>query len=968
MPSPKTNAADEWLSNEQWAAALQLFAELVDGANPTRVIARQRDDGVRNALENLWRQHLLAEKARFLEDQITLVNDRSGSGGPSVFQPGQILAGRFAILRLLGRGGMGEVYLADDQRLSETVALKTVKREFAKEKDKRDRFLSEIQNSRRVTHPNVCRIFDLFEHDGVPFFSMEYVAGPSLNEVLAAGPLNPERAQSIALQMAEGLWAAHRNSILHCDLKPANILLTGSGKNERAVITDFGLARALGRPDPHGHSQTIAGTPPYIAPELLVGRPPTVRSDIYAFGKVLKGMLPDNKLALECSDSDPDKRPQSMEQVLRELRGSPSRRSWLVAALVGAAGVGLYVYDYSRPRIPLGSRQRVVVNGFKPESGDVPKIVRNLVIMALRQCPLLSVVGDRPYASSGRASLFTAGSALPLPDLLSSLRESKANLAIDGDVENHGRGLRLVLNVYEPVTKTPRYTTTVEVPSRKQLVQLAELAATDLRVSGFGESGMHSSYMPLEQITTSSTEALDYYFQAVFAYERSNAVSPLVLLEQALKLDPEFVLAHHYRAIVLASYGLTQAAEVSAEKAFSRRMRVAERERNWIDAVYYILTGSWEESATALQKNTTLFPDEAVFERHFAFTLTRLGRYDEAIPHNRRAVELDPFSDNNRSELLVNLAEANRIEECFAELENLDAGGQKPSLVHRTLTLAYLQTGDYGKSVSECQLLAQGAKERESWARLLNLAPLVMLGRFTEAIQSIEGDLAADSVHPELEREEIRMYMRHNALGQLRRLIGEPSLAAQEAEFLTHLPPVGANLIPLREGCALGADLNDSAIIQQGLERLVEIARRWPSSHSQSAVWLTEAMLKQLKSDAGATELFSKAKGTWPDPINLFYTARWEGNIGLLDAQLATLLELERLRGKVYKHHFAGFVVLGWLEQARCLQKLSRFEDSSRTYEKVLKHWGTSQAAHTDLIRQTRKELDAVRIRKEARS
>jgi tetratricopeptide (TPR) repeat protein len=610
----------------------------------------------------------------------------------------------------------------------------------------------------------------------------------------------------------------------------------------------------------------------------------------------------------------------------------------------------------------LGSRQRVIVNGFKPESGDTPKIVRNLLIMALRQSPLLSVIGDRTYLASDGSTLVNAGVALPLASLLASSRAEKVNLAIDGSVQNAGQGLQLVVNVYDPIAATPRYTASVAVPDRRDLVHLAELAAADLRVSAFGESGMHSTYVPLEQVTSSSPEAVDYYFRAVFAYEKSDATSALVLLDQALEIDPSFALAHHYRALTLTTQRMMEAAQESEEKAFAQRLRVTERERNWIDSQYFNITGAWMESAAALQKNTVLFPDEAVFERQLAFALTRLGRYEEAIPHNRRAVELDPFSDNNSSELLMNLAEANRVDECLAEARKFQSAGRTPSLIHSELALAYLQEGDYGRSLSECRLFEGGITERETWARLLSLPPLIMSGRFAEAVQLIEGDLALDSARPAGDREGSRTYMRRSALGQLQRLRDEPDLAAEQAEFLVRLPAVGANLIHLREGCALAFELNEVALAEQGLSRLRELAAKWPSEHSQSAVWLNQAMLKDLQNEKAAAGLFAAAKGAWPDPINLFYIARWEGKTNLLEAQLASLAEFERLRGKVFKHHFAGLVVLGWLEQAKCLQRLSRFDESLRMYKRVLEHWAGPQAAGS-FIRQVRTEMDQLKRR-----
>ena len=233
-------------SNEQWVIVQRLFEEMLDSADPSKFIAKQSDAVIREALAKLWAQHQQAEREGFLEQQITLVKELTASQPPGfTFQTGQVLAGRFAILRLLGTGGMGEVYLADDRRLQETVALKTLRAELEAFPENRERFLDEVRRARQVTHPNVCRIFDIFQHEGLSFYSMEYVAGATLAEVLKSGQIKAERARQIADQAAAGLGAAHGNGVLHCDFKPANVILTGSGKSERAVVTDFGLALAV---------------------------------------------------------------------------------------------------------------------------------------------------------------------------------------------------------------------------------------------------------------------------------------------------------------------------------------------------------------------------------------------------------------------------------------------------------------------------------------------------------------------------------------------------------------------------------------------------------------------------------------------------------------------------------------------------------------------------------------------------
>jgi tetratricopeptide (TPR) repeat protein len=950
------------LSNEQWALVQSLFNDMLDSADPLQFINGQSQDNVREALENLWRQHKQAETRGFLEEQITLVKELGLPNGSLTFQPGQMLAERFAVLRVLGSGGMGEVYLADDRRLTEMVALKTIKTELAKDRESRARFLNEVRRARQVTHPNVCRIFDLFEHDGLPFYSMEYLAGATLAEVLAAGQMKPERARQIAVQTAEGLWTAHRNGILHCDFKPANVILTGSGKSGRAVITDFGLALALAGSGVASEVKATAGTPFYMAPEVLAGDWPAIRSDVYAFGKVLDELLPGHRLVARCTAPSPNDRPESMEQVVNDLRGGSTRRTWILGSVVAAAtSMGaVYLRDRWRPRIPLGSRQRVRVNGFTPNDAEAAKAVRTLMMMALRQSPLLSVVGDRGYLAGDGATIVKAGFALPLVDLLATARNEKANLVIDGRLEERGQGLRLLVTVYDIEKNGARYRTEVAVRGKHGVVQLAELAATNLRKEAFGESAFHSGYRALDQVTSSSPAAVDLYFQAVFHYEKTDALSALTLLDQAIALDPNFVLAHHYKALALSSQWMMESAQASSEKAFSMRGRVTERERNWIESQYYNIIGAWTESAGALRKNTVLYPDEAVFERQLAFALMRLGQYGEAIPHSRRAVDLDPFSENNTSELLVNLAEAGNIDDCFNESKTLASSGRSPNLLQYDIGLAYLQKGDYAQAETEFAQFGNGNSARGSWSRLSIPIALIMSGRFIEAMEMLEGDLALDSAKLPAYREESRTYKRRAWLGELKRLTDKPGSAAEQAEELVSLRPLACNLLPLREGALLALELKELRLAQMGLDRLSSVAAAWPSAHSQGAVWLTRAVLGEVQGDAASKDLFAKAKGAWADPLNLFFIARWEGSAGLLETQLASLKELDRLRGKIFKHHFAGLAVLGWLEQAKCLQKMALFAESLRLYDRVAEHWSNPQAAGSTMDQ-------AIRERKELR-
>ena len=210
------------------------------------------------------------------------VPSRSGASAGQDFSPGAVIAGRYRIVSQLGRGGMGVVYRAEDLTLGQTVALKFLNPSMATNPAWLARFRNEVRLAREVTHPCVCRMYDIGEDDDKHFLTMEYVDGEDLDSLIARiGRLPREKAVDIARQLCIGLAAAHGVGVLHRDLKPANVMLDGRGL---VRLTDFGLA-AL--PEQIKAGEIRAGTPAYMAPEQIAGREVTVQSDIYALGLVL---------------------------------------------------------------------------------------------------------------------------------------------------------------------------------------------------------------------------------------------------------------------------------------------------------------------------------------------------------------------------------------------------------------------------------------------------------------------------------------------------------------------------------------------------------------------------------------------------------------------------------------------------------------------------------------------------------
>ncbi|HEX4826233.1 MAG TPA: serine/threonine-protein kinase [Candidatus Polarisedimenticolaceae bacterium] len=266
----------------------------------------------------------------------TEISAQTPISAPRAFTPGTMLAGRYRIVAFVGRGGMGEVYRADDLRLGEAVALKFLPEDVAADPGRRKRFDDEVRLARTIAHPNVCRVYDVGESDGRTFLTMEYVDGEDLVSLLRRiGRLPPAKGVEIARQLCAGLAAAHERGVLHRDLKPANVMIDGRG---HAKITDFGLAVAETEEAGDG-----AGTPAYMSPEQLAGKPATARSDLYALGLVLYEVFT-GKRALEAAtlaewrsahaSSIPSKPslhvpeldPAAEQAMLRCLEKDPARR------------------------------------------------------------------------------------------------------------------------------------------------------------------------------------------------------------------------------------------------------------------------------------------------------------------------------------------------------------------------------------------------------------------------------------------------------------------------------------------------------------------------------------------------------------------------------------------------------------------------------------------------------------------
>jgi tetratricopeptide (TPR) repeat protein/tRNA A-37 threonylcarbamoyl transferase component Bud32 len=367
---------------------------------------------------------------------------RSSLSEAGTFLPGDLLANRFRITRFIAKGGMGEVFEAEDLELHEHIALKTISADRLTDARAAERFRREVHLARKITHPNVCRTYDVFKSSDprsnreVTFVTMELLKGETLADVLRQrGSLPLPEVERILRQVGSGLSAAHRAGVVHRDFKSRNIVLVGEGENaeSRAVVTDFGVALDVMSVDTTlaltSDKLQIVGTPAYMAPEQLTGGPVTVRSDLYAFGVVLFEMLtgvlpfraetpaatalkrlsesppdprsyveqiPDGWVAMvmKCLARDPSDRFGSIDSALAALGGRGLEHAWewrrigvFVLAGIAVAALGVLLVsmiggDFPRTQPGENPRTTVALLGFRNLTADVEQ---NYISTVLRE-------------------------------------------------------------------------------------------------------------------------------------------------------------------------------------------------------------------------------------------------------------------------------------------------------------------------------------------------------------------------------------------------------------------------------------------------------------------------------------------------------------------------------------------------------------------------------------------------------
>ncbi|MBS1819312.1 MAG: protein kinase [Acidobacteria bacterium] len=632
-----------------------------------------------------------------------------------VFKPGEVFAGRYRMVTLLGRGGMGDVWRADDLVLETPVALKLI---TSTGEAARAQIIREVRLARQITHPAVCRVFDVGEDAGVVFFSMELVNGEDLATLLRrVGRLTTERVMEIARQLCAGLAAAHAQGVLHRDLKPANILVDNHG---RAIITDFGIA--IERED--GPQQQLIGTPGYMAPEQLTpGATLTECTDIYALGLILYELvvgqhpfnnrlsrsaeppLPSSRVTgvdprlerviLQALKVDPRDRPQSAAAMVEALGDQPSgaqvvppaERHVSLPLLAGAAALVLVlavvaVWFFREPRgQTLSEQDTIVLADFANTTGDpvFDGALKVALAVALEQSPFLKVFPDDRMRETLRL-MGRAPDTIVTRDVAREIaRREQLKALLTGSIAGLGRNFVLALEAVNAETGDVMAREQVEAGSKEEVLGALQGAAARLREK-LGESlaSVQAFDVPLARATTSSLEALHAYSLALDNGSLNPRLEAIPHLRRALELDPQFALAMALLATVYSNTGQTALAPEYARRAYDLRDRVSERERFFIAYRYHRdATQDWSQALELSRSWTATYPREAFAFNSLGQSLLRFGQYEQALAPLRESIRLDAKFEPPYSNLAASLMALGRYDDATAVLQ--EASGARIS-------------------------------------------------------------------------------------------------------------------------------------------------------------------------------------------------------------------------------------------------------------------------------------------------
>jgi len=745
----------------------------------------------------------------------------------------------YEILSLIGRGGMGEVWLAHDTILDRRVAVKFLPESLQADPAPRERFQREAKAAAALDHPFICQIYETGEDRGRGFIVMEYVEGRSLGDVMAAGPVPIRYALKIVSEIAEALEVAHAHGIVHRDLKPANILCTPQGHSK---VMDFGIAKRIaGGPEAPAATLTqgpmtargmIIGTIEYMSPEQAKGLDVDGRSDIFSLGIILYELLsgknpfarptPVETLSALIKDVPPPAviQPKTVGPELQHIlkkslaknpadryaqagefaadiqkvrddvsgRGGIFSRRWQVAAALSAAAVltvalvGRFVLAPGRtkPR-PVPAPKTVLVADFENTTGDAVfnGAVEQALILGMEDAPFINIYKREDARRKAGQLDANAGGRLDVELGRLVCRSEGIPVLITGSIGMEKPGTYLLkTRVLDPVSAQVILEKEKTVGKKADVPSAAAGLALPICQALGGREYSGARDLAEETFTTSSLEAMSAYSRAQELMKTGRDEEAIGEFKKALAADPGFGRAYSGLTAVYFNAGERQKAEESHKMALARIDSMTEREKFRTRGLWYLVSGNYPKAIEEYGGLIARFPADQAGRLNLAIATFYIREMAKAVEMEKEFIKLYPGNINGYYNLSWYALAAGDFALAVDQAEKSIGINPRYQKAYISGALAELAQGRN----AECAAWYRKLAAIDSWGASLAAAGLsdldLFLGRPRDAAEKLEAGIAADARDKRPDREADKWIM----LGEARIALGLKTQAADAAE------------------------------------------------------------------------------------------------------------------------------------------------------------------------------------------
>ncbi len=718
---------------------------------------------------------------------------------PSSGQP----LSHFTILEPLGKGGMGEVFLAKDTILDRKVALKFLSETSLQDPSARQRFLREAKSAAALDNPFICQVYETGEVDGEPFIAMEFIDGESLAERLRRGPLSLDEALQAACEIAEALKAAHEHGIAHRDLKPANIMLAANG---HAKVMDFGLAKQVafyGKVDSEGETAltdhltatgTAIGTLAYMSPEQLRAEPLQPSSDVFSFGVVLFEMLtgahpfsrpssaetikaimldPPPVLEIEGADvppalapvlakalaKDPAERYQTGGEMVEDFRRvcatlgqrpvDRPRLGFAVGAVITAVIVAVTAFFVLRDRPPVEIVEpepvSVLIADFDNQTGDdvFTGVLERATAIVLEDASFVTPFKrDRAL----KAAQAIRPDADELDEELAQLvaQREGVNIVVSGSIAEEGGGYLLEIAALDAVSGEVIGEHRLETDDREEVLAAIGKLAGKTRTS-LGDTDPEAIRRAAEEsFTATSLEAAHGYVQAQDLLTAGKWQEAIDAFSALVEDYPEMGRAYSGIAVALANMGRRDEAAGYYELAMSHIDQMTEREKGRTRGTYYLMTRNYDKASEVYEQLVADYPFDEGARVNLVLGYFYGRQMDRSLVAARDAVEAFPHSAMAQANLGLVAMYASDFETAKIQSEAVLEMHPAYETAFVCLGLSHLALGDVATAISSYERLAPVSDFGASLAATGLADIAIYQGRLSDAVGVLENAIAVD--------------------------------------------------------------------------------------------------------------------------------------------------------------------------------------------------------------------------------